>query len=54
LHAAERACFFARFNAGIRMAINRAMMAITTSSSMRVKALRLDMVRLLGSQPPMI
>jgi hypothetical protein len=38
-HAVVAAFFFATFNAGIMMAIRSAIIAITTSSSIRVKAL---------------
>ena len=46
--ATARACLLTRYSVGSRMPINRAIMAITTSSSMSVKAWRLMMYMLSG------
>jgi hypothetical protein len=40
LHADDLACFFTRLSAGIRIASNNAMIAITTSNSINVKPVR--------------
>src|SRR5207249_543395 len=48
MQAARRAASWARCRAGSRTEINNAMMATTTSSSTNVKALRLDMQRLVS------
>jgi hypothetical protein len=48
LQAAALACFLARCNAGMRMPINKAMMAMTTSSSINVKAFNFDITDVLS------
>jgi hypothetical protein len=46
-HTEALACSLARLSDGIRIAISRAMIAMTTNSSMRVKAFRLSVIHLL-------
>jgi hypothetical protein len=49
IQATACACFFTRCSEGINIANNRAIMAITTKSSIKVKAFRLHMMVLLFS-----
>ena len=47
LHTTPLACFFTRCSAGINIAINKAIIAITTKSSIKVNASRLNKIVLL-------